>query len=93
MTRMALLLIAMVFVVGLAPAKAQADACNGSSCTVNGTTLNCPSSGGPTCADGETCKCLCKDLGQHNYITYNACVKPKPSPKAEDGLLLNEMLN
>lgn len=61
----------------LAYANAQSNACNGATCTVNGTTLNCPSSGGPTCATGESCVCTCKDLGQHNYTAYNECKKKK----------------
>lgn len=51
----------------------RAEACNGGQCVGNGTqALNCPSSGGPTCADGETCICHCVKNG-NSYTPTNEC--------------------
>lgn len=49
--------------------------CNGGSAQCqNGTTLNCPTSGGPTCSQEETCTCLCKRGPNGTYFAHNACV-------------------
>jgi hypothetical protein len=50
--------------------------CNGGSClTKDGKTLNCPTSGGPTCGEGQICTCRCSG----DPLAYNDCIdKPKP---------------
>ena len=48
--------------------------CNGGSClTSNGTRLDCPTSGGPTCEEGEACTCRCIRLPNGTYTAANHC--------------------
>jgi hypothetical protein len=48
--------------------------CNGGSClTNNGTKLECPASGGPTCQPGEACTCRCIHLQNGTYTAANHC--------------------
>ena len=46
--------------------------CNGGQCASGGLALNCPTSGGPTCSDGQRCSCKC-DGGGGSTSTYNEC--------------------
>jgi hypothetical protein len=52
--------------------KEMAGDCNGGQCASGGVALNCPTSGGPTCSAGQTCKCKC-DGGGGSTSTYNEC--------------------
>lgn len=73
------ILVIMATSAFVAPAFAVAarEACNGGQCVGNGTRpLDCPSSGGPTCADGETCLCQCIKDG-NTYTPTNKCGKLK----------------
>lgn len=53
-----------------------ADACNGGTCTTdNGTILECPKSGGPTCKDDEECICKCIENDDETWSAVNRCIK------------------
>ena len=50
--------------------------CNGGQCTTaGGTTLSCPTSGGPSCTSAESCICHCKKLDDGTWTAVNQCVK------------------
>lgn len=57
--------------------QAAAGACNGGTClTSTGVILDCPDSGGPTCAEGEVCSCRCvKNREDNTWSAVNKCVK------------------
>jgi hypothetical protein len=59
----------------LAMLAAAAQACNGGSCSGGGNTLNCPTSGGPTCTAKQICICDCFQNTNGTWSTANACVK------------------
>ncbi len=59
--------------------KMDAGDCNGGSCFIGGGSLNCPTSGGPTCGPGERCICKCEeDEGSNSSHSGNQCVPNEP---------------
>jgi hypothetical protein len=46
--------------------------CNGGSCLSGGGSVNCPTSGGPTCTSGQNCYCVCEG-GGGTTSTHNEC--------------------
>lgn len=64
------------------PTSSPGDRCNGGQCvTIVGAqpvTLNCPTSGGPICAPGQGCGCVCKG-GINGVSAVNQCLTTSPS--------------
>ena len=46
--------------------------CNGGSCLSGGASVNCPTSGGPTCTTTQSCYCVCEGGGGATS-THNEC--------------------
>lgn len=64
--------------------------CNGGTCqSSTGTTLSCPTSGGPTCNTDQTCECYCNKHNDGSVSAVNRCVKPPPSASVLNGIDLD----
>lgn len=66
-------------------------ACDGGECLdTAGTTYKCPTSGGPSCANNQSCSCICKTIVGTNGVSYivatNTCAQ-KGNPVSFDGMM------